>query len=60
MPGMADPAPPKRRWFHLTPDRLVLVLLAVEGSLLFAERFGWCGRGWPVLISVVGLCTTAP
>jgi hypothetical protein len=29
------------RWLRLTPDRVVPGLLALEGLLLLAERFGW-------------------
>jgi hypothetical protein len=47
---MADAAKP--RWFHLTPDRVVLVLLAVEGLLGLAERLGWLAKGWPVLAAI--------
>ena len=46
----------QRRWFHLTPDRLVLGLLAVEVFLLLSERFQWFAfnenKGWTVLIAV--------
>ncbi len=47
----------KLRWFCLTPDRLVVGLLAVEGFLLLSEWFGWSPKGWTVLIAVatVGL-----
>ncbi len=46
---------PKRRWFYLTPDRLILALLAVEGFLLLSERFRWFSfneyKGYAVLIA---------
>lgn len=32
---------PKLRWYRLTPDRLVLGLLAMEGALLLFDRFRW-------------------
>ena len=32
---------PDGRWFHLTPDRLILALLVVEGLLLSSERLDW-------------------
>jgi hypothetical protein len=42
---MPEPQPdtlkPTRRRFHLTPDRLVLILPAVEGLLWLSERFRW-------------------
>jgi hypothetical protein len=48
-----------RRWFRLTPDRLVIVLLAVEGLLWLSERFGWFGfdehKGWAVLIALASV-----
>jgi hypothetical protein len=31
------------RWFHLTPGRFVIGLLAVEVLLWASERFGWLG-----------------
>jgi hypothetical protein len=43
------------RWFRLTPDRVVLGLLAVEGFLLLSEWFRWFPfnehKGWTVLIA---------
>jgi hypothetical protein len=53
--SMADPQPavpkPIVRWFHLTPGRFVLALLAVEVLLWLSERFGWLGwhKGYAVL-----------
>ena len=50
---------PKYRWFHLTPDRFVLLLLAVEVLLWLSDRFGWLGwhKGYAVLtdVAVVGV-----
>ena len=45
------------RWFHLTPGRFVLVLLAVEVLLWLSERFGWLGwhKGYAVLTGVAGV-----
>ena len=44
------------RWYHLTPDRLILVLLPVEGLLWLSERLGWFSfnehKGWTVLIAI--------
>jgi len=57
---MTDPAP-KPCWYRLTPDRIVIGLLIVEGLLWLSERFQWFGvnnhKGWTVLIavSVVGV-----
>ena len=54
---MADA--PKPRWYRLTPDRLVLLLLAVEGLLWLSERFCWFPfnqhKGWTVLIAVASV-----
>jgi len=49
---------PKRsiRWFHLTPDRIVIGLLVTECLLWLSERFQWFGfnfhKGWTVLVAV--------
>ena len=46
-----------RRWIALTPDRLVVALLVVEGGLLAGDYFGWIGlygqKGWPFLLAVM-------
>lgn len=58
---MKDSRPPKRkrRRFQLTPDRLMLGLLAVEGFLLLSERFCWFPfnekKGWTVLVAVAAI-----
>jgi hypothetical protein len=50
---------PHNRWYCLTPDRLVIGLLAAEGLLLLAERFRWFPfnehKGWTVLIAVASV-----
>ncbi len=50
---------PSVRWFHLTPDRLVVGLLVVEVLLWLSERFGWLPwhKGYAVLaaVAVVGV-----
>jgi hypothetical protein len=50
---------PFRRWFHPTPGRLLVVLLAVEGGLMLSERFQWFSfnehKGWTVLIAMAAL-----
>jgi hypothetical protein len=50
---------PKLRWYRLTPDRLVVGLLAVEGLLLLSEWFRWFPfnqhKGWTVLIAVASV-----
>ena len=52
-------AAPPIRWFHLTPGRFVLLLLAVEVLLWLSDRFGWLGwhKGYAVLtgVAVVGV-----
>ena len=44
------------RWYRLTPDRLVMVLLVMECLLWLSERFRYFGfnqhKGWTVLIAV--------
>jgi hypothetical protein len=56
---MVDTVESKRRWYRLTPDRLILGLLAVEGLLLLSERFRWFAfnqhKGWTVLIAVAAV-----
>ena len=46
---------PQRRWFHLTLDRLVLILLVWDGFLLLAARLYWLAKGWPVMIALATL-----
>jgi len=45
-----------RHWLALTPDRLVVAMLVVSGSLLAFDHFGWIGthgqKGWPVFLAV--------
>ena len=45
---------PSIRWFHVTPSRLVLALLAVEMLLWSSDRFGWPAwqKGYAVLAAV--------
>ncbi len=46
----------KLRWYHLTPDRLLLALLPIIGLLFLSERFCWFAfnehKNWTVLIAV--------
>ena len=53
---------PKSCWYHVTPDRFLAGLLAVEGLLLLSERFGWFPfnerKGYTVLVAVV--CAAQP
>ena len=55
-------AKPKLRWYRLTPDRLVLLLLAVECLLLLSSLFQWFEfnrhRGWTVLIALACMGAT--
>jgi hypothetical protein len=45
------------RWYHLTPDRLLVGLLMAEGFLFLADRLAWLGStpesGWNVLLALV-------
>jgi hypothetical protein len=52
---MADALKP--RSYHLTPDRLVLLLLVIEGLLWLSERFGWPAwhKGYAVLTAVASV-----
>ena len=47
-------APERPRWYRLTPERVVVALLAVEGLLWLSERFRWFSfnqyKGWTVLV----------
>jgi len=56
MTGMDTPEPVKRRWFHVSPDRLVLLLLVVECLLWLSDWLGWWHKGYAVVatIAVVG------
>jgi hypothetical protein len=57
---VTQPANPKRRWYHLTPNRLIIGLLAVEVLLLLSEQFQWFAfnekKGWTVLVAVAAVC----
>ncbi len=59
MATMDDTTHARVRWFHLTPGRFVIGLLAVEVLLWLSERFGWLGwhKGYAVLttVAVVGV-----
>ena len=54
-----DAAKPILRWYRLTPDRLILGLLAVEVSLLVSQWGDWFEfnhhKGWTVLIAVAAV-----
>ena len=43
----------KLRWFHPTPGRLLIVLLAVEAALLLSKP--WFPKGWTVLMAVAAV-----
>jgi hypothetical protein len=59
--SVAEPQPtvpkPSVRWFHLTPDRLILGLLAIEGLLWLSARLGWpvWHKGYAVLTAVASV-----
>jgi Leucine rich repeat len=42
-PPEAEPPKRKRHWLLRAPDRLLLILLAIEVVILLAERFRWFG-----------------
>lgn len=51
MPIMDDTT--QSRWFHLTPGRFVIGLLAVEGLLFLAEQLSVLPTVWTPMIAVV-------
>ena len=50
---------PTPRWYHLTPNRAVVGLLAIEGFLILSERFDWFAfhqyKGWIALAGMASL-----
>lgn len=46
----AEKRQPKLRWIHLTPGRLLVILLALESGLILSES--WFYKGWAALTSV--------
>jgi hypothetical protein len=44
---------PKLRWYHPTPGRLLVLLLAVEAVLLLSKW--WFPKGWAVLFAVAAV-----
>jgi len=50
---MADA--PRLRWFHFTPSRLLIGLLAVQGVLLLCGWFEWFPKGYAVLITLAAV-----
>ncbi len=57
-----DAAEPKLCWYRLTPDRLIVGLLAVEAFLLLSQWGGWFSfnrhKGWAVLFAVAAVAAT--
>ncbi len=51
---MTNPSP-SNRWFHPTPGRFAIGLLAVEVLLWLSDRFRWLPKGWPALIAVAAV-----
>ncbi len=45
------------RWYRLTPDRLIVGLLAVEAALLVAKWLGLFPKGWAVLTAIAAVGT---
>ena len=60
--AMADAPQAKPRWYRLTPERVVLGLLAVEGFLLLSEWFCWFPfnrhKGYTVLVAAASIGAT--
>ena len=46
---------PGIRWFHLSPDRLVICLLPIEGGLLLSEWLNWLPKGCAVLTALASI-----
>ena len=57
MAAMEDTTQTQRPGFHLTPDRLVLLLLVVECLLWLSDRLGWPAwhKGYAVLAAVAAV-----
>jgi Leucine-rich repeat (LRR) protein len=59
---MSDTSPPARRWYHPTPEWLILALLELDGLFWLSERFHWFlfnrHKGWTVLIAVAAVGAT--
>ena len=51
------PVEPKRKfsWFRLTPGRLLVLLLVIEGVLFLCDWFRWTPKGWAALISIAAV-----
>ena len=53
----------RRRWFQLTPDRVVALLLALEVFLFLSERFEWFTmsqhKGYAVVVASATICLVA-
>ena len=60
MTGMDDTIPPRVRWFHLTPGRLVLLLLVAEALFFLSNWLGWPAwhKGYAVLTCVAAVGVT--
>ena len=56
---MSHAAAPNLRWYHLTPGRVVVALLVIEGLLWLSERLQWFPfnhhKGWTVLIGMAAI-----
>ena len=59
---MADVPVPKPRWYRFTPDRFMILLLAVEGFRRLSEHFQWFAfnrhKVWSVLIALAAIAAT--
>ncbi len=61
-PPTVEKQQPKLRWYRLTPDRLVLGLLAIEAFLLLSNWGCWFPfnqhKGWTVVMAVAAVGLT--
>ncbi len=59
-PKPTDRQSPKPRWYHPTPDRLLIALLPIIGLLWLSEQFRWFPfnehKNWTVLIALAVVC----
>jgi hypothetical protein len=52
----SETKPPKLRWFHPTPARLLILLLVIEAILLLSKP--WFPKGYAVLIAIASVGVT--
>ena len=53
--GMTETSKSRRRWFNVTPDRVLLALLPLWGMLFLSEHFHWLSKEYSVLLAVASM-----